>query len=72
MTIDGNNASPAQGDTLRGEITATFRFNRYGQPTWILLNAETESDQAVLQRALNRLVKPQHVSWLKRIVRSAS
>ena len=53
-------------------ITATFQFNRYGQPLSVFLNAENENDQAVLQRALDRLLRPQNISWLNRILRGAS
>ena len=61
-----------QNDHRRGssaKITAQLEFTPTGYLKAILLNAETDGDQVTLERALNRLLKPGHVSWIKRLFR---
>ena len=49
------------------KLTAQFEFTENGYLKAILLNAESEKDQATLERALNRLFKPNHFSWIRRL-----
>lgn len=51
----------------KAKITANLEFSETGFLTAVYLNAETDSDQATLERALNRLLKPSHISWIKRL-----
>jgi len=49
------------------KLSAVFEFSKTGYLKAILLNAENEKDQATLERALDRLVRPQHVGWIRRL-----
>lgn len=51
------------------KITANLEFSETGYLKAVYLNAESEGDQATLERALNRLLKPGHFSWIKRLFR---
>ena len=51
------------------KITAQFEFTGTGYLNSILLNAESEKDQATLEKALDRLFKPQHFGWIRRLFR---
>ena len=53
----------------QGEITAVFEFNREGRLKAVYLNAESTRDQDILERSLDRLIKPSHLGWLKRLFR---
>jgi len=54
----------------KSEITAVFQFNPIGDLKAIFLNAENENDEAILQRGLSNLLKPQKFTLLKRLFRS--
>jgi len=49
------------------KLSAVFEFTKAGYLKAILLSAENESDQATLERALDRLFKPGHLSWVRRL-----
>jgi hypothetical protein len=49
------------------KLTAIFEFTDCGYLRAILLNAGCEEDQITLERALDRLIRPQHTSWIKRL-----
>lgn len=51
------------------KIMANLEFSETGYLKAVYLNAETEGDQATLERALNRLLKPGCFAWIKRIFR---
>lgn len=48
-------------------ITANLEFTETGYLRAVYLNAETDGDQATLERALCRVMKPDHVSWIRRL-----
>lgn len=50
-------------------ITATLTFSKSGYLRAVLLNAENLGDEEVLEGAINRLLKPVHVSWVRRLFR---
>jgi len=49
------------------KLSAQFEFTETGYLKAILLNAEHEKDQLTLERALDRLFKPGHFRWVKRL-----
>jgi len=49
------------------KLSAVFEFTKSGYLKAILLNACSEADQATLDRALDRLFKPQHFGWIRRL-----
>jgi len=51
------------------ELTAVFEFNPSGYLKSIFLNSQNDRDQVVLQRGIERLVSPFHLSWVKRLFR---
>lgn len=51
----------------QGTITAIFEFNPGGYLKTIFLNSRDDRDQIVLQRGIERLLKPSHLSWVKRL-----
>ena len=51
------------------KLSAVFVFTENGFLKKIMLNAETEKDQETLERALNRILKPLHFSWVRRLFR---
>jgi hypothetical protein len=51
----------------KGEISALFRFTQSGRLKGILLNAEGDADQVILEKALQRLLRPQQFEWLKNL-----
>jgi hypothetical protein len=53
----------------KARITAHLEFSDTGYLKCIYLNSETEEDQKILERALKRLFKPDHVLWIRRILR---
>ena len=53
----------------KGKITALFEFSQSGNLKSVFLNAETEHDEAILQRGLSHLLKPEKFSSLKRLFR---
>jgi hypothetical protein len=53
----------------REKITATFQFNRHGDPVQIFLNASSEADQRILEAGLERLFKREKIGLLRRIFR---
>ncbi len=52
------------------KITANLVFSKTGYLTAVYLNASTDGDQETLERALNRLLKPTHISWIKRLFKN--
>jgi len=50
-------------------ISVTMEFTSTGYLQSVLLNAQSDGDEAVLDRALNRLLKPDHFSWVRRLFR---
>ncbi len=57
-----NDESPLSGSIL-------FTFTESGHLRAILLNAHTETDQEVLKTALDQLIKPSRLGWLRRLFR---
>ena len=51
----------------KGKITVLFEFSQSGNLKSVLLNAETEHDEAVLQRGLSGLLQPEKMTLLKRL-----
>jgi len=49
------------------EISAVFKFNPTGKLERVLLNSESDQDQLVLQRGIERLVRPSYLSWVRRL-----
>jgi hypothetical protein len=61
---------PGQTERRRGssaKITANLEFTETGYLRAVYLNAQTDGDQATLERALNRLLKPDYVPWIRRL-----
>lgn len=52
-------------------ITAQFEFSPSGYLKVILLNAENDGDEAILEHALLRLLKPDHFRWIKRLLKKS-
>jgi hypothetical protein len=51
----------------KSNLSIVFKFSKGGWLKAILLNAETDRDQAILEKALDRLIKTAHFSWLRRL-----
>lgn len=51
------------------KISVVLEFTRTGFLKAVLLNAPDDERQIILQRSLDRLFKPQHFSWLRRLFR---
>jgi hypothetical protein len=51
------------------KITITLEFTSTGYLKSVLLNAQHDGDEEVLIRALNRLLKPGHFTWVRRLFR---
>jgi hypothetical protein len=51
------------------KLSAVFEFTEAGYLKAILLHAESEKEQATLERALDRLFKPRQFAWIKRLLR---
>lgn len=49
------------------KISVTMEFSSTGYLQSILLNAQNDGDEAILDRALNRLLKPGHFAWVRRL-----
>lgn len=49
------------------KLSAQFEFTDTGYLKAILLNAGSEKDQATIEHALDRLFKPDHCRWIKRL-----
>ena len=49
------------------KISVTMEFTSTGYLQSILLNAQNDGDEMVLDRALNRLLKPGHFAWVRRL-----
>jgi hypothetical protein len=56
-------------DETKGKITAQLEFSPTGYLKAILLNAETDSCQAMLEKALFRVLNPGHLGWIRRLFR---
>ena len=50
-------------------LSAFLEFSANGYLKTVYLQADTDADAAVLERALNRLIKPDHAGWLKRLIK---
>lgn len=50
-------------------LSAVFEFTENGFLKAILLSAGSEKDQVTLEKALGRLVKRDHLSWVRRLFR---
>jgi len=48
-------------------ITAQLEFTESGYLKAILLNADTDSGQVTLERALSRILNPGHLGWIRRL-----
>ncbi len=48
-------------------ISVTMEFTATGYLQSVLLNAQNDGDEATLDKALNRLIKPGHFSWVRRL-----
>lgn len=48
-------------------ISVTMEFTSTGYLQSVLLNAQNDGDEAVLDKALNRLIKPGHFAWVRRL-----
>lgn len=51
------------------QITANLEFSETGYLRAVYLNAKTDGEQETIERALNRLIKPGHFSWIRRLFR---
>ena len=49
------------------KITALFEFSQSGNLKTIFLNAETEDDEAILQRGLSNLLRPEKMGLIRRV-----
>ena len=49
------------------KLSAVFEFTETGYLKSILLNTESEKDQATLERALDRLFRPDYFRRIKRL-----
>lgn len=53
---------------IENKLTAQFEFTESGYLKAILLNAGSAEHQATLEKALNRLFKPDHFAWVRRML----
>ena len=51
------------------KLSVVFEFSESGYLRSILLNAPNESAQKTLEAAMNRLFKPNHFAWVRRLFR---
>lgn len=51
------------------KISVVLEFTRTGFLKAVMLNAPDDEGQIILQQSLDRLCKPQHFSWLRRLFR---
>lgn len=49
------------------KLSAQFEFTETGYLKAILLNAGSEKDQKTLEKALDRLINPNRMSWVRRL-----
>jgi hypothetical protein len=49
------------------KISVVMEFTETGYLQSVLLNAQNQGDEEVLGKALNRLLKPNHFSWVRRL-----
>ena len=49
------------------KLFAYFEFTEDGFPTVIMLNADNEKAQAILEKSIDRLLKEKHCTWIKRL-----
>lgn len=59
---------PMNTNKPSAKITAQLEFTETGYLKAIYLNAENNGAQETLERALNRLIKPGHFSWVRRLL----
>ena len=53
------------------KITAVFEFNESGRLKGVFMNAATEHDQAVLRRGLRALLRPERLTWIRKLFYAA-
>ena len=53
----------------QGEIRAVLEFNPNGDLKNIFLNSQDDRDQFILQRGIERLIRPYHFGWVRRFFR---
>jgi len=53
-----------------GKLSILFEFTKTGRLKAIFLNAENDRDQALLERCLDRLIRPNQFSWLNKLLQS--
>lgn len=53
----------------KAPISALLEFSQTGFLKAILLNAETDSDQLTLERAIFRVLNPGHMGWIRGLFR---
>jgi hypothetical protein len=51
------------------KISAVFEFTLTRRLVKVFLNSENDQDQLVLQRGIERLVRPSYLSWIRRLFR---
>ena len=51
----------------KAKISATIEFNKNGWVKNIFLNAQSSGDEDILEKGIERLVKPSHTNWLKKL-----
>lgn len=57
------------GKKTSAKITAQLEFTESGFLKSISLNADSDGNQETLERALSRLIKQQHFSWVRRLLK---
>jgi hypothetical protein len=50
-------------------LSVLFKFTESGYLKAVFLNANTKEDQEILEKALDRIIKPSHLNWLRRLFR---
>ena len=53
--------------TSKDKISAVFEFTNTGRLKAVYLNARSVQDQDVLEKGLDRIINPTHLSWFKRL-----
>ncbi|OPY81701.1 MAG: hypothetical protein A4E70_01067 [Syntrophus sp. PtaU1.Bin005] len=49
------------------KLIVYLEFSKTGYLKVVSLNAATDTDQVTLERALHRILKPIHLSWIRRL-----
>lgn len=61
------NFHPSNPTKAKEKITAVFEFNQNGYLKSIFLNSQGERDQLILERGIERLMKPSYLGWVRRL-----